>query len=490
MACLSRDAKGAETTCRIEIGTEKFEAKGLVIHDRGYLEVYPYEKWGDKNLPEFIMNETFEPRTNLNEGTTNAPNLLSESDLIGLMDKYGIGTDATHADHIDTVQKRNYVSLNNDRRFYPSPLGIALVNAYDDLEIPLAGHRLRSGLEKDLEMICNGRKQKGPVLTFQIEAYKEAYQRTERNLERFYAKMTEHFGAGNDAEVRLPQNNPADDSFTLCPSCSSPMSVVTLPSGARAISCSGYPNCRTSGFMPRGAEYKGRKDQCPRCGRGYHKAAWHFPLGSVPLSMQGDHVGCINCDSDLKSVINIRINTGGNTQASRETTAHTQRAAPARGLPQNRQSSTRDRSQNKSENSKRNSSHFDGPPKCQCGVDANGPIVTRKEGANQGREFYTCGKDRSCSYFQWKDEIDQNMPKRQNSNNTKTQNNKNSAQPSAVGDAPMCQCNLPANQLMVRKEGPNCGKLFYGCGNNRSCSFFQWADEVPFPPFYKIYSSL
>ena len=40
---------------------------------------------------------------------TSPPNLLSETDLIGLMDKYGIGTDATHAEHIETIQKRKYV---------------------------------------------------------------------------------------------------------------------------------------------------------------------------------------------------------------------------------------------------------------------------------------------------------------------------------------------------------------------------------------------
>ena len=60
------------------------------------------------------------------QGSTSPPNLLSETDLIGLMDKYGIGTDATHAEHIEKIQTRNYVSLNRDRRFFPNPLGIAL----------------------------------------------------------------------------------------------------------------------------------------------------------------------------------------------------------------------------------------------------------------------------------------------------------------------------------------------------------------------------
>ena len=42
----------------------------------------------------------------MEEGLTQAPPLLSESDLIGLMDKQGIGTDATIAEHIQKIQQR------------------------------------------------------------------------------------------------------------------------------------------------------------------------------------------------------------------------------------------------------------------------------------------------------------------------------------------------------------------------------------------------
>jgi DNA topoisomerase-3 len=31
------------------------------------------------------------------------------------MDKHGIGTDATHADHIETVKQRQYIGVNNDK---------------------------------------------------------------------------------------------------------------------------------------------------------------------------------------------------------------------------------------------------------------------------------------------------------------------------------------------------------------------------------------
>jgi DNA topoisomerase-3 len=40
------------------------------------------------------------------QGSTSAPELMSESELIRIMDHTGIGTDATIADHIKTIQER------------------------------------------------------------------------------------------------------------------------------------------------------------------------------------------------------------------------------------------------------------------------------------------------------------------------------------------------------------------------------------------------
>jgi hypothetical protein len=39
---------------------------------------------------------------------------------------------------------------------------------------------------------------------------------------------------------------------------------------------------------------------------------------------------------------------------------------------------------------------------CQCGEPA-GERTVAKDGPNKGRKFFTCGKDRTCNFFEWFD---------------------------------------------------------------------------------------
>ena len=79
LACVSRDAKGQETKITIEIGGEEFVATGLMIEDRGWLEVYPYEKWNAKEIPVYQQGEQLKDfNVTMESGHTTPPELLKE----------------------------------------------------------------------------------------------------------------------------------------------------------------------------------------------------------------------------------------------------------------------------------------------------------------------------------------------------------------------------------------------------------------------------
>lgn len=74
------------------------------------MEIYPYLKWRDSELPLFTEGEVLSPlEALLEEGSTSAPKPMTETELISLMEKNGIGTDATIHEHIKKIEDRKFI---------------------------------------------------------------------------------------------------------------------------------------------------------------------------------------------------------------------------------------------------------------------------------------------------------------------------------------------------------------------------------------------
>ena len=93
------------------------------MNEQNFLEIYNIHSFSDSILPKFTKGETLKiSNLKMDESSTKPPPLLSESSLIGLMDKNGIGTDATIHEHINKIQERDY-AVKKLNRFQPTPIG-------------------------------------------------------------------------------------------------------------------------------------------------------------------------------------------------------------------------------------------------------------------------------------------------------------------------------------------------------------------------------
>ncbi|GJC95182.1 DNA topoisomerase [Colletotrichum higginsianum] len=240
LACCSEDAKGLATDVEILYGEETFHARGLVVLERNYLDVFVYEKWNDSaQLPQFAPGEIFQPtEAMMTDGKTSPPGYLTEADLIALMDANGIGTDATMAEHIQKIQDREYVQLadggqrgqddddddgdGQDRPpspparggrggrgsrggrggarggrgassasgrrglkvFIPTQLGVALITGFDrmEFETSLGKPFLRKEMENKMKAICDGRMTKDAVLRESLGQYRQVFRDSQERL--------------------------------------------------------------------------------------------------------------------------------------------------------------------------------------------------------------------------------------------------------------------------------------------------------------------
>lgn len=236
-ACCSDDAKGEATNVDILYGDETFSAHGVIVLERNYLDVYPYENWSNSaELPSFTVGERFEPtEAMMADGKTTKPNYLTEADLIALMDANGIGTDATMAEHIEKIKQRQYVRTvlrggdggdgdeepdeapagrggrgrgrgrggrgnrggrggaaargggggrGGVREFIPTSLGVALIQGFDRMQFEhsLGKPFLRKEMELQMKAICEGRMTKQSVLMESVERYRRVFHQSKAEL--------------------------------------------------------------------------------------------------------------------------------------------------------------------------------------------------------------------------------------------------------------------------------------------------------------------
>lgn len=261
LACCSDDAIGNETVTSIDIQGEEFTCKGLMITDLNWLNVYPYEKWSDKTIPVFNEREQFVPTSLMMcDGNTQPPPLLTEADLISLMDKNGIGTDATIAQHIQTIVEREYV-LKKANVFEPTPLGLALVQGYDSMGFELAKPQLRAKMESDMLAISRGEMSKDQVLVQNLDMYKSVFVQVTRNAKKLDFALRQYYKSVGEAAA----GKIITAQFSTC-GCGALMSLKELSSDQqqtmRFLHC---PQCNESHSLPPKNQLEPNDHICPLC---------------------------------------------------------------------------------------------------------------------------------------------------------------------------------------------------------------------------------
>lgn len=204
LATLSEPAMVEKQKVYVRLGGLILEADGRrVVHD-GFYHVYPYVRPKEEPLPYLLEGDEVDVlEIKLEERTTKPPPFLSESELLALMRRYGIGTDATMQDHIHTNVERKYFVIRQ-KRCIPTTLGktlaVSLYETVPELVVP----EVRGRMEKELVKIVEGFKQPQEVVKEIKEEFLEYYDRLlskeDKIAEKLITALEEIYGEKNNKD--------------------------------------------------------------------------------------------------------------------------------------------------------------------------------------------------------------------------------------------------------------------------------------------------
>jgi DNA topoisomerase-3 len=183
----------------------------------------------DTILPEFKLNQVLPVvGSRIVEGRTEAPGYLTEANLIGRMEKNGIGTDASIATHINNIILRNYVTLRDPgRQLVPTPLGYALVKGYCEIDPELVLPKVRGNIEKCCDLVARGKVDFSRVVNHVNSIFFEKFKYFKLNvqtMEKLLAimRIAQNPNANKDLFLsgKIPLNYESADTFVnFCIKC-------------------------------------------------------------------------------------------------------------------------------------------------------------------------------------------------------------------------------------------------------------------------------
>lgn len=179
LATLSPPMRVEEQRVEVEVGGVRLAVEGLRVVELGYTRVYPFERPSESALPRLSKGDKVEVvEAKAVEGETKPPPYLSESELLRLMKRYGIGTDATMQDHIHTNIERRYFAIVR-RQCIPTSLGWAVIEVLSKVSPEVVAPEVRGEMERMLQEIARGARKP-------VEVVEEVKQRFREYLKRVW----------------------------------------------------------------------------------------------------------------------------------------------------------------------------------------------------------------------------------------------------------------------------------------------------------------
>ncbi|KAL8120958.1 hypothetical protein AgCh_017940 [Apium graveolens] len=200
LGTLSPDCKFIRTKIDFSVGGEFFYCTGQNVTVKGFTSLMPWLAISEKSLPRLTNGDKIElSKVELYEGNTAPPDYLSESELISLMEKNGIGTDASIPVHINNISERNYVQVQAGRRLIPTALGVSLIRGYQCIDPDLCLPDIRSFIEQQITLVSKGQANHSLVVQHVLAQFQQKFSYFVKKIENMDSLFEAQFSPLSDS---------------------------------------------------------------------------------------------------------------------------------------------------------------------------------------------------------------------------------------------------------------------------------------------------
>jgi len=220
-----------------------FRTTGQTLKFDGFLKVYPM-KFKENKLPLLEEKEILKLlELTPSQHFTQPPSRYTEATLIKALEENGIGRPSTYAPILSTIQERNYIEKNEQKRFIPTEIGLVVNNLLTEHFPKIVDIGFTAEMESELDEIAEGKKKWTNVC-------QNFYEPFDKNLQKKYKEVSKKEIAQEKTDKK-------------CPKCSKPL-IIRLGKFGRFYACSGFPKCRHTEPL----EQDTLDIKCPKCENG------------------------------------------------------------------------------------------------------------------------------------------------------------------------------------------------------------------------------
>jgi DNA topoisomerase-1 len=228
-----------------------FRAAGSKVKFQGFMKVY-IEGSDDQKKSDSVSHENYLPelvdgmtavkdQTDPKQHFTQPPPRYTEATLVKSMEEIGIGRPSTYAPTIDTIQRRNYVTMDA-KRFVPTELGEVVLNLIVDFFPEIINIDFTAQMETNLDEVEEGKKNWIGL------------------IDAFYQDFSKRLST---AEKEMQSVSIKDEPAGItCEKCGHEM-VYKMGRFGKFLACSNFPECRNTKPI-----LKKTGVPCPKCGKG------------------------------------------------------------------------------------------------------------------------------------------------------------------------------------------------------------------------------